>query len=241
MESAETSAWAIVDICDRSELGGDELPADQHGEDDAEFEDQIGRGELEGHRRDEIGAFAEDRAGERYSRERTRRRRGPGRDHDRSQRGIGQEPAHLALGHDRLNNARQGKAEDQRPENLQPIASKLVMVRGRLFLLAQEQHPFIRSKMTIPSSRPARLGEVDKAVLDHRRLRVQTHDLVACWLVARDAMAAIGDQLLDRARPRALRKALAADYARPQPAHFHDEAEVVYSSAELVCRSGPVH
>ena len=48
-------------------------------------------------------------------------------------------------------------------------------------------------------------------------------------------------QRAPRARPRALRKALAADYARPQPAHFHGEAEVVYSSAELVCRSGPVH
>ncbi len=33
--------------------------------------------------------------------------------------------------------------------------SKLVMVRGRLFLLAQAQHSFVRSKMTIVSSRPA--------------------------------------------------------------------------------------
>src|SRR3984893_3822563 len=39
------------------------------------------------------------------------------RNHDRAQRGIGQEAAHLALGYDRLNNARQGKAEDQRPQD----------------------------------------------------------------------------------------------------------------------------
>jgi hypothetical protein len=43
-----------------------------------------------------------------------------------------------------------------------------------------------------------RLGEVPEAVLDGRRLRVQTHDLVALRLVAGDAVAAIGDQLLDQ-------------------------------------------
>jgi hypothetical protein len=32
-----------------------ELPADQRCDDDPKFEDQIGRGELEGHRRDKIG------------------------------------------------------------------------------------------------------------------------------------------------------------------------------------------
>ena len=46
-------------------LGGDKLPADQHGEDDAEFDDEVGRGELKRHRRDEVGSLAEDRPGER--------------------------------------------------------------------------------------------------------------------------------------------------------------------------------
>jgi hypothetical protein len=33
---------------------------------------------------------------------------------------------------------------------------------------------------------------MDKAILDHRRLRVQPHALLAVWLVARDTMAAVG-------------------------------------------------
>ena len=42
-----------------------------------------------------------------------------------------------------------------------------------------------------------RLGDVHEAVVDGRRLRMQTHDLVALRLVAGDAMAVIDDQLLD--------------------------------------------
>ena len=48
------------------------------------------------------------------------------------------------------------------------------------------------------------LGDVDKAIIDHRGLRVQTHDLVAGRLVARDAVAAVGDQLLDQLGARGL-------------------------------------
>jgi hypothetical protein len=39
------------------------------------------------------------------------------------------------------------------------------------------------------------LGDADKAVLDRRCLRVHAHGLVAVRFVARDAMAAIGDQI----------------------------------------------
>ena len=48
-----------------------------------------------------------------------------------------------------------------------------------------------------------RLRNVDKAVLDYSGLRIKTHDLVGGRLVAGDAMAAVGDQLLDQlgARP----------------------------------------
>jgi hypothetical protein len=42
------------------------------------------------------------------------------------------------------------------------------------------------------------LGYVNKAAVNYRGLRVQTHDLVAGRLVARDTMAAILDQLLDQ-------------------------------------------
>jgi hypothetical protein len=42
-----------------------------------------------------------------------------------------------------------------------------------------------------------RLWDVDKPVLNHRGLRVQPHDLLAVRLVARDAVAVLGDQLLD--------------------------------------------
>jgi hypothetical protein len=104
------------------EFGGDKLPADQDGQNDAEFENQIGGGELERHRRDEIGSFAEHRPCQRHSRVGTGRRRGPetGRNQDRVRRGIGQQPAHLGLGHDSLNNARQEETKDQRPQDFPP-------------------------------------------------------------------------------------------------------------------------
>ena len=48
------------------------------------------------------------------------------------------------------------------------------------------------------------LGNVDETVLDHRGLRVHAHDLVTGRLVARDAVAALGDQLLDQLGARGL-------------------------------------
>jgi hypothetical protein len=42
------------------------------------------------------------------------------------------------------------------------------------------------------------LRDVDKAVLDHRGLRVQTHDLIGGRLVPGHGMAAFGDQLLNQ-------------------------------------------
>jgi hypothetical protein len=43
-------------------------------------------------------------------------------------------------------------------------------------------------------------GEVDKAVLDHRGLRLHAHDLVRLRLVAGDGVQALLDQLLDQLR-----------------------------------------
>jgi hypothetical protein len=47
------------------ELGQRELPSEQHGQQDPELDDQVRRGELEGHRRREVRAVAEDGSGER--------------------------------------------------------------------------------------------------------------------------------------------------------------------------------
>src|SRR5437868_12344489 len=49
-----------------------------------------------------------------------------------------------------------------------------------------------------------RLRNADKAALDYSGLRIQTHDLVGGRLVAGDAMAAVGDQLLDQLGARGL-------------------------------------
>ena len=62
-------------------------------------------------------------------------------------------------------------------------------------MLAFREH---RQFMKIFGEPRGGLGNVDKAVLDHRGLRVQTHGLVASRLVAGDAVAAISDQLLDQ-------------------------------------------
>src|SRR5438270_3653771 len=48
------------------------------------------------------------------------------------------------------------------------------------------------------------LGDVDEAVLDHRGLRVHAHRLVAGWLIARHAVAALEDELLDQLGARGL-------------------------------------
>jgi hypothetical protein len=50
------------------ELGQGELPADQQGKDQPEFDHQVGGGELEGHRRGEVRALAKQRPGQRHRR-----------------------------------------------------------------------------------------------------------------------------------------------------------------------------
>ena len=54
-----------------------DLPTQQRKHDDAEFEDEIGGGHFERHRRGEVRAFAEDRAGQSHCRVGARRRRCP--------------------------------------------------------------------------------------------------------------------------------------------------------------------
>src|ERR1700682_5997774 len=71
-----------------------------------------------------------------------------------------------------------------------------------------------------------------KAVLDHRGLRVQPHDLFAVRLVARDAMTAVSDQLLDQLGARRLEQSLlfanrALERRIFQPPAEHAEQEEV--------------
>ena len=47
-------------------------------------------------------------------------------------------------------------------------------------------------------------GDVDKAVLNDSGLRVHAHRLLVIRLVTGDAMAALGDQILDQLRARGL-------------------------------------
>jgi hypothetical protein len=70
-----------------------------------------------------------------------------------------------------------------------------------VIMLAVGEHSHLMQVFGEPRRR---LGDVNKAVLDHRGLRVQAHDLVACRLIACDAVAAIGDQLLDQLGTRGL-------------------------------------
>src|SRR6202040_4363734 len=69
-------------------------------------------------------------------------------------------------------------------------------LRGRIYLvvvLAFRKH---RHLVEVFGEPRRCLRNMDKAVLDYSGLRIKTHDLVGGRLVAGDAMAAVGDQLL---------------------------------------------
>ena len=69
-----------------------ELPRQQERQDDAQFDDQVGRGDLEGHRRGEVRTLQEQRARQRHRRVRAGRRGGtqPGRGNKRARAVIAQ-------------------------------------------------------------------------------------------------------------------------------------------------------
>ena len=102
------------------EFGQGELPADQQREDDAQFDDEIGAGDLERHRGDETRAPSEQGPGEGHRRIGAGRGRGakPGR------LGQGARPAIAEHRGDRfppdhgLDDRRQREAQDQRPGDL---------------------------------------------------------------------------------------------------------------------------
>src|SRR3984893_7624573 len=79
---------------------------------------------------------------------------------------------------------------------LEPVEKLRGRVRLVVVLAVGEHRQFVE----IFGEPRSVLRDSDKTVLDQRRLRVQTHDLVGRRLVAGDAMAAIGDQLVDYLR-----------------------------------------
>ena len=102
------------------ELGHGELPSDEQGQDDPELDHEVGRGELEGHGRGEVGALAEDRAseGDRGVRAGGGGGAKPARDGQGARGVVGQQPCHLGLGDDGLDDGREGKPDDQCPQDL---------------------------------------------------------------------------------------------------------------------------
>ncbi len=102
------------------ELGRSELPADEDGEEDAELDDEVGGGELEGHCGGEVGALAEEGAGEGDGGVGARGGGGaePGGGGEGARGVVGKEAGHLGLGDDGLDDGREGEAEDEGPEDL---------------------------------------------------------------------------------------------------------------------------
>ena len=102
------------------ELGQGELPAEQQGQDQPEFDDEVRAGELERDRGGEVGALAKQRAGQGDGGVGARRRRGAqaGRDGEAARGVVGQQSHDRRLAHERLDRGREGEAEDQRPGDL---------------------------------------------------------------------------------------------------------------------------
>ena len=101
------------------ELGQRELPAEQDSHHDPELDHEVGGGELEHHRRGEVGAAAKDGARHRHGRVGAGGARGakPASDPERTRGVVREETAHLLLGDDSLHRRRNCEAEDQRPED----------------------------------------------------------------------------------------------------------------------------
>ena len=97
-----------------------ELPAEQQRQDDAELDDEVGGGDLERHRRGEVRALAEQRAGQRDGGVGARRRRRAEARWRRRGCAAGRHPAagRSTRTDDRLDDRRQREAEDQRPQDL---------------------------------------------------------------------------------------------------------------------------
>src|SRR6202043_2867330 len=77
-------------------------------------------------------------------------------------------------------------------------------LRGRIYLIVVLAFRKHRHLVEVFGEPRRRLRNMDKAVIDYSGLRIKAHDLVGGRLVAGDAMAAVGDQLLDQLGARGL-------------------------------------
>ena len=102
------------------ELRRSELPAHQQSQDDAQLHHQIGRTDLEGHGRGEVGALAEQRPGQGHRRIRARRGRcAQSRRDSQGARPIVTQQSHDGRStHDGLHHCRQRETQNQRPQDL---------------------------------------------------------------------------------------------------------------------------
>ena len=101
-------------------LGQSELPAHEQGQQDTEFDNEIGGSELKGHCSREVRSFAEHGACERDGGVGTGRRCCPqaARHSYSASRVVGQQSAHLLFGYDSLDDCREAETENQCPKNL---------------------------------------------------------------------------------------------------------------------------
>jgi hypothetical protein len=95
----------------------DELPAEEDPEDDSDLEDEVRRGELEGHGCREARALLEHRLGDRHRRVAAgrRRRAQARREQQRAKAAAAKRMLHPLAWYPRLHDAREKDAKDERP------------------------------------------------------------------------------------------------------------------------------
>src|SRR6266536_1402747 len=102
------------------ELGEREPPAQQERHDDAQLDDEVGGGDLEGHRGGEVRSLPDQRPGQRHRGVRAGAGRGaqPGRDGQAAGPIVRHQPDDLLPAYYRLHHRGQEETEDQRPQDL---------------------------------------------------------------------------------------------------------------------------
>ena len=120
-KSRNATAISTIMIGPPTNSASGELPGEQQRQDDAELDDQVGAGDLEGHRGGEAGAACGTATGPAPPRRRSRRtrpRRAPEAMASVSGPVIAQQPDDGLAADHRLDHRRQREAEDQRPGDL---------------------------------------------------------------------------------------------------------------------------
>ena len=126
-------------------LGRGEGPAHQDHQNDPQLDDEIRRGELENHGRGEAGALDEQRSRERHGGVGAGARGDTeeGREGQAAGRVVAQQAAHGLVRNDGLHRAREGEAEDERPQHLPGHVERFPQgQRDRVDKLIQRRPPF---------------------------------------------------------------------------------------------------